>query len=939
MTATISPTNDLQDFLALFFGERNGFSLEKMYNPENGQSRIKPWVDRLLQKQFTILPFWHRGNDVIWFGIAFSEQQWQFLAEQVKNFFGPTYSDFSGMRAHPVKHEVDEVVNVLTDGRYIRFRADPAHMWKMLDRVQEVWNAIPNRMTDTPRTLGRVLRDYFMALEAHNEGNAWLQYRLLEQRNELGANNLLFLQVNLLAVFHKWAEILKLVQLKDLLRIRRPQYITEILIQAAVREELDDCLEEPDRMVERFQDRLLPRYGHLLRYRGNMSRSETLLAFMLLAVSETDQTAVRDLLKVHTDTTTRQLLQSVADPLLSLQGLVVPPVLTNLVEAIRQYMDRGRFDLALPAIAQLSVGTQQVKFLLECAYELAAKDLQQQALDAFNTLSEEDRNSLLTFRRIREYIAFLQEDSGENIIPPADWNAWFATLKNRGFQQNVDTARLGAAEWQVESWLLQEAKVQIFLNTLHEALRDESRKELLDCIFPFFLQYLKRDAQHPRRELAELYVGMFEWLSQLSSGNADDITLWSETGLLLMRYPLTEDRYRRMLHAAGHMLARCRGQETAHSVTPFIDKIATEPAGDELERLRFFYQIRQSPLFAHFSNNTKNLAEGLLPSTWSAWMDIRQQGSADTKLLLDFLKPLERAEYAEITWNHSVISGLNDQVLEWVTDEKSVSEKGVFSVAMLQLSYWVAGDPEFPRPAFHDLYETLLFAVSSDHQRNLTIGKALFVLNEGLLRLDSTKNMMLWKDLEPWLLMQPVPRFSTLILDCLELFEDFGLPALELREVWNHWMSYLIRHPNTSVETDLSLWIAIGETCSADYTLLTELQKLLSEAEETDRSIEELPSYKIAIFSCREKAARRAAKRIMDRNASLDVRVCTHDRLTEQAKSLSMEADLVIVVTACISHALTYGIMPQLRQRPLYPRSSGEAGIVSRLEQYALEGA
>ena len=98
--------------------------------------------------------------------------------------------------------------------------------------------------------------------------------------------------------------------------------------------------------------------------------------------------------------------------------------------------------------------------------------------------------------------------------------------------------------------------------------------------------------------------------------------------------------------------------------------------------------------------------------------------------------------------------------------------------------------------------------------------------------------------------------------------------------------------------------------------------------------IAQLNQQVITIFSCREKAARRAATRIMETNSGIDIRICTDDRLTDQAKAYARNSDIVVVVTACISHALTYGIAPYLKNTPVYPRSSGETGIIEALEEY-----
>jgi hypothetical protein len=40
---------------------------------------------------------------------------------------------------------------------------------------------------------------------------------------------------------------------------------------------------------------------------------------------------------------------------------------------------------------------------------------------------------------------------------------------------------------------------------------------------------------------------------------------------------------------------------------------------------------------------------------------------------------------------------------------------------------------------------------------------------------------------------------------------------------------------------------------------------------------------------------------------------------------------MVVVVTTCITHALTYGIGPYLRE-PVYPQSSGSTSILRAIE-------
>jgi hypothetical protein len=59
--------------------------------------------------------------------------------------------------------------------------------------------------------------------------------------------------------------------------------------------------------------------------------------------------------------------------------------------------------------------------------------------------------------------------------------------------------------------------------------------------------------------------------------------------------------------------------------------------------------------------------------------------------------------------------------------------------------------------------------------------------------------------------------------------------------------------------------------------------------------------------------------------------------LTNEAKSYALNSDIIILVTTCMSHALTYGIGPYIQGEILYSRSSGETSIVEVLEHYTYE--
>ncbi|MFV9504019.1 MAG: hypothetical protein AB4911_05570 [Oscillochloridaceae bacterium umkhey_bin13] len=61
---------------------------------------------------------------------------------------------------------------------------------------------------------------------------------------------------------------------------------------------------------------------------------------------------------------------------------------------------------------------------------------------------------------------------------------------------------------------------------------------------------------------------------------------------------------------------------------------------------------------------------------------------------------------------------------------------------------------------------------------------------------------------------------------------------------------------------------------------------------------------------------------------------CADKVLTEQARNLAQTADMAVIFTGCVKHALTYGIGPYVRD-PVYPASVGSTSILRAIEARA----
>jgi hypothetical protein len=132
---------------------------------------------------------------------------------------------------------------------------------------------------------------------------------------------------------------------------------------------------------------------------------------------------------------------------------------------------------------------------------------------------------------------------------------------------------------------------------------------------------------------------------------------------------------------------------------------------------------------------------------------------------------------------------------------------------------------------------------------------------------------------------------------------------------------------------NLESWQLFGEWIQPGTDLLDALRQRL-DALGTRKSdpVATLPSgYKIGIFTLSPARATRVRDALQRRNPNIEVVICDDKVLTEQAKSLAQNADMVVVVTTCVKHALTYGIGPYLHD-PVYPQSSGSTSILHAIE-------
>ncbi|WHY58650.1 protein DpdD [Peribacillus simplex] len=307
--------------------------------------------------------------------------------------------------------------------------------------------------------------------------------------------------------------------------------------------------------------------------------------------------------------------------------------------------------------------------------------------------------------------------------------------------------------------------------------------------------------------------------------------------------------------------------------------------------------------------------------------------TSDFDLLEEHLTTID-VQQGNINWSITSLSNLSEIIATIGIEALSSMQKSLLQTALPMFVTELMQDDYFPNEKANELYEYTREILCIHGKRNENNTGFLLRLTEGLLCLEISKVHLYWNQVESWFNVFPTDRLSSYVLESLELFKEYGLGDDLLQPVWTNWVGSLL--DRIANQTVIQSWIDLGNRISANSSMIDALNEKITSNRDMDL-LEVLPNMSITIYSLREKPAQRAAQRITKRNPNVKVKVCTDSKLTNEAKAYARNSDLVILVTTCMSHALTFGISPYLDDNLLYSRSSGETGIIEALEEYCQE--
>jgi hypothetical protein len=317
--------------------------------------------------------------------------------------------------------------------------------------------------------------------------------------------------------------------------------------------------------------------------------------------------------------------------------------------------------------------------------------------------------------------------------------------------------------------------------------------------------------------------------------------------------------------------------------------------------------------------------------TWAEWFESAQINPVNSALLtaLDKLA----LEDDEQFWKLARVAALTEKLAELSNDE--YQRHSVYRQAISLLIQTCLRDTEFPRSdeVFAELYEYLLEFLTLG-PRNESASDLMLQLQKAVLKAQPERWREAYRRLSNWF-AHPQPAFQVAALDAIELLVFYGAAPAFIHQWFRTWVEEIVDNPTTGVE-ELSVWRSLAEWMNIGDDLLSKLRDRLAQAAPNDLNpIAHLPAdYQIAIFSLDQAASERARSILLEQNPGLDIRICTDTVNTRQVNTLARNADLVVMVTDKISHAVSYAVSPLAKGRIAFANRRGASTILRSINKF-----
>ncbi|TBO29283.1 hypothetical protein EYS42_12800 [Aquabacterium lacunae] len=513
-----------------------------------------------------LIPELKADGELLVLAIA-SPADWRRLSPVLRAFAGPTLTSFDGL---PSTKSAGDDLNALLAGSgpaitaEIKLPADDAGRemaLRAIVRARDTLLRAPSRTRTAPEPTSWLLARFQDCL---NVGRRDAASAVLEQlRNELrlDALNLRSLQVQLLAAFEEWNEIVNLPGFANLTLARRTPATTVFLLEAL------------------YQARLAPSFDA-----GDQTAVEKLYA-------EEVRSFAAPLLKAPLPVSLRTGGWRLAglEALTSLNR-------TDLIDSVVLRSDQlGWLTSRLAATGSRVSGptpgaVEDARDRLLAVETTESVDVMAAALEAMARLNDQQRAELARAEPFRSALRGLEHEASCASVPTS-WPMWLAQASDPTFTNALALARLGAEEWQIAGDATDPTSTVAFLGALNAAQSNPLAAERTAQALPYLVAALRRDPLFPNPVMTPVYSSILTLLA-LGSSRGNEVF---DSSLILVDALLTvgasASQYRELTADVDEIAGEGFGVRMVYWALEMVEIFMRAPTPDATARERLVHSV------------------------------------------------------------------------------------------------------------------------------------------------------------------------------------------------------------------------------------------------------------------------------------------------------------------------------------------------------------
>ncbi|MFC2034894.1 protein DpdD [Chloroflexota bacterium] len=591
--------SDIDTFLGYFFGEGNDLDKNQIVKGNTPISKcVQAWLkDYQLNRRVIILPR-QQGKDLYWYAITCNETNFRDIREQLMAFVGHSFSAIQSERFLIDKNDNVEsaILNYFNpDSLVIRFKSAQNESGRLqlidsLNLLLQVYHDAEIRPPDVQRATGRVLRDFYIALTVGNRDDAEVALLYLRKHQRLDALNIQFLEVKLRLELGLWQEILLLSNLREIIYSRHPRSVSQAIIKAIYQEYLYsyEVSKDINGACDTFIKQIRPQFNSLFDSLKGLTDVDVLKSFMLAAITNTPQrTDLCEAILGISDIpeTEYQYLKSlsakISEPTQSIRSDEEIGK-TDSISKAWDLINQGDYDNAIEYAINVRHPVEKAKLLLECSFELQMISIEQQAKDAVEVLTEEERGRLFHSRKYQDFwqsLTFVSDmadtDTTTILSVPGGWLEWFELLSDPSIsdKQILQYAELGTDEWSIDGFINEPDIVEKCCRALNNATKDTLGRDRLYETIPHLLRFLESDSEFPRTSFKEIYeIIRMELSYSCETGTDSDFIIFSDLCEIALKLGVKAEDYKALIEEVSFLWSKFASLSNLLAILDILDK-------------------------------------------------------------------------------------------------------------------------------------------------------------------------------------------------------------------------------------------------------------------------------------------------------------------------------------------------------------------------------